>query len=253
VKYKSLNKTTISYAGGTVGCLLLHGFTSHPGEMQELGQFLADKNMTIRIPLLPGHGTIPSDLAKVKWTDWFNLVRNEFLNLKTECREIFIIGQSMGGTLALHLGSHYKVTAIISYAAPVQFERPLMRFIPLIQKFWRYYPKKHGNDISDPEARKNHLSYPVYPMPTILEFQHLIRHTFDDLPEITTPILVAHSKNDHTIPPQNAEVILRRVRSQEKAKLVFEKSYHLLTLDLDKKTLFEKTYAFMKRQSMVLK
>lgn len=252
MKFESLNKKSFSFKGGPVGCILLHGFTSNPEEMQKLGEYLAEKGVSIRIPLLPGHGTVPSDLAQIKWTDWTGLVRDEYFNLRKTCQEIFVCGQSMGGTLALHLGSHHPVNGIISIAAPVKYERKELRYIPLLKRFMKYYPKKHGNDIGDPELKERHQSYPVYPLPAILEFQTLIRHTFDDLPEITAPTLVVHSESDHTISHMTAEIILRRIQSAEKVKLMFQKSYHLITLDFDREQLYQRIFEFIKRHSQNL-
>lgn len=41
------------------GVLLLHGFTSSPFEMKELAYLLHERQFSVSIPLLAGHGTIP--------------------------------------------------------------------------------------------------------------------------------------------------------------------------------------------------
>ena len=53
-----------------VGVLLVHGFTGSPASMRPWGEFLNSKGYTVRVPLLPGHGTQPEDLNKVKWQEW---------------------------------------------------------------------------------------------------------------------------------------------------------------------------------------
>ncbi|MCI0512022.1 alpha/beta fold hydrolase, partial [candidate division KSB1 bacterium] len=171
MRWKSLNQQAIFELRGDIGCLLLHGFTGSPDEMQELGQFLTARQITVSIPVLPGHGQTPVDLLPIKWTDWVSCVRRELERLQAHCRHIFVAGQSMGGTLALHLATHQPVAGIITYAAPVTFAHRLLPWIPWIQKFYRYYPKKYGADVHDPEMKARLKHYPVYPLPAILEFQ----------------------------------------------------------------------------------
>ncbi len=69
-----------------IGVLLVHGFTGSPASMRPWGEFLHSKGYTVRVPLLPGHGTQPEDLNKVKWQEWPAKVEffsdiNERLNL----------------------------------------------------------------------------------------------------------------------------------------------------------------------------
>lgn len=247
MKFKSLNKTALTLRRGPVGCLLIHGFTSTPDEMRPLGEFLAEHDISVHLSLLPGHGTTPAELARVKWTDWTRQVREDFFSLQQSCNQVFVAGLSMGGTLALHLGSHFPVAGIIAYAAPVEYHRPFFRWIPLLKYIYPYYPKKHGNDIADQEMKKRVQNYPVYPLPAILEFQKIVTHTRDDLPEIVAPTLVMHSTRDHTITLQNADLILDQISSAEKHKIIFEKSFHLLTVDFDREQLQQETLNFIQK------
>ncbi|MCI0513078.1 hypothetical protein L0128_07705, partial [candidate division KSB1 bacterium] len=109
------------------------------------------------------------------------------------------------------------------------------------------YPKKYGADVHDPEMKARLKHYPVYPLPAILEFQKIIRHTFDDLNEITAPLCVMQSWQDHTILPVNAELILNAVRSNHKEPHWFQNSYHLLTVDVDKDEVQQFTLDFIRR------
>lgn len=249
MKFEALNKTSVSFKRGRTGCLLIHGFTGTPDEMLPLGEYLAAHDISINISLLPGHGRTPAELAHVKWTDWTRQVRNDFYDLKEACDEIFVAGLSMGGTLALHLGSHHPVAGIIAYAAPVKYYRPMFRIIPYVKNYYRYYPKKHGMDIGDVAAKKSVANYPVYPLPAILEFHKIVAHTFEDLPEIMAPTLLMHSKQDHTIPLENADKIINRISSIDKKKIVLEKSFHILTVDFEKEIVQQETLNFIRRNA----
>src|SRR5665811_713155 len=56
--------------GGEDGIVLLHGFTASPVEVRQLADFLNAQGYTASGPLLPGHGTHPDDLNRVKFEDW---------------------------------------------------------------------------------------------------------------------------------------------------------------------------------------
>jgi len=248
VHFTSLNSANISFdRPSSIGCLFFHGFTSTPEEFRELAQYLADEQISVEIPLLPGHGKTPAELSQTKWTDWVDCAREAYFNLRKNCQQLFVGGQSMGGTLALHLASHYPVNGILAYAAPIEFHHSLLRFIPLLKRFIRYYPKSQGNDVADEAAKSRLPAYQVYPLPAISEFQKLIKHTFFDVTEITAPILLMHSRQDHTIPLSSSELILGRVRSTEKKLVRLEKSYHLLTVDYEKEIVRRETLQFIRR------
>ena len=42
-----------------IGVLLVHGFTGSPSSMRPWAEYLNQKGFTVRVPLLPGHGTKP--------------------------------------------------------------------------------------------------------------------------------------------------------------------------------------------------
>ena len=86
-----------------IGVLLVHGFTGAPPSMRPWGEFLLSKGYTVRVPLLPGHGTRPEDLNKVKWQEWPAKVQSELEELFKACDQVFICGLSMGGGTTLYV------------------------------------------------------------------------------------------------------------------------------------------------------
>jgi len=57
--------------------ILIHGFTSSPHDLLELAQFLASKDITVKAPLLAGHGRTWQDLEKCTCYDWWNSVNEK--------------------------------------------------------------------------------------------------------------------------------------------------------------------------------
>ncbi|MFD3005950.1 alpha/beta hydrolase [Thermus tengchongensis] len=79
--------------------LLLHGFTSHPllalGPLPEVLRMVA---FGVIQPALPGHGTHPEDLPKVRWQDWLKAAQDAYQKLPEPKG---VVGLSMGALLAL--------------------------------------------------------------------------------------------------------------------------------------------------------
>src|SRR5438128_12657349 len=91
--------------GGTRGCLLIHGFAGTPPEMRGLGEYLAAAGYDVMGPLLAGHGLSPEAMALTRWTDWAASAQLAYETLRQDCAEVFVAGQSLRGTLALHLAA----------------------------------------------------------------------------------------------------------------------------------------------------
>jgi len=53
------NSEPFFFPGGQTGCLLMHGFTAMPEEMQPLGEFLASGGYSVLGMRLAGHATPP--------------------------------------------------------------------------------------------------------------------------------------------------------------------------------------------------
>lgn len=112
---------------GELGVVCVDGFTGSPYEMRYLGARLAAAGATVRVPLLPGPGpghgpaTSPAALAPVRWQDWAALVEREAEALRARCARVAVVGQSLGGLLALAYTARRPVAAVASLAAPLWF------------------------------------------------------------------------------------------------------------------------------------
>ena len=240
---------------GPVGCLLLHGFTGATHEMRQVGDYLAERDITVVAPCIAGHETSYEGLNKTRWQDWFASAKKAMAQIRGMCETVFVAGLSMGGLQTLHLATHEKdVAGFITYAAPVYVRNwklslfePIMRNTPLM-KVYRY-DKGIGDDIKNKEAIKDHVSFKRTPTACALSIVDYMNHVRDDLAEITAPILIMQAREDHTVHPGNADVIYKGVSSQVKEIVWFDNSYHVITVDNDKQAVFEKTHEFIKKHS----
>src|SRR6202050_4615475 len=92
-----------SHAGGRAGVLLCHGFTGSPQSLRPWAEYLAKAGLTVNLPRLPGHGTTWQEMNRTRWEDWYAEVDRALDELRADTDEIFVMGLSMGGCLALRL------------------------------------------------------------------------------------------------------------------------------------------------------
>ena len=63
---------------GDVGVVVCHGFTGSPQSMRPWAQALAHEGHSVRLPLLPGHGTTWQDMNRTTWRQWYDEVDRAF-------------------------------------------------------------------------------------------------------------------------------------------------------------------------------
>ena len=235
--------------GNHTGILLVHGFTGGPHEMLPLGKKLAVEKYTISIPLLPGHGTNAEDLVGCVWQDWFEHAKQALFALRKRCSRIIVIGQSMGGTLALHLAAHFQVEGVVSLATGMIIKEKKAVFLPIAAKFRKFRYKKNGPDVRDDTERERlkSLSYDKTSLKAALQLKKLFKHVRLDLPEIYCPVLIAHSVNDHVTDYRGSELVYEEISSENKKMLNLTESYHVLTVDVEKHIVYREILKFVKQ------
>ncbi|MHC4210210.1 MAG: alpha/beta hydrolase [Planctomycetota bacterium] len=93
----------LSAAEPHAGVLLLHGMSDSPYSMRSLGQSLHAGGATVIGMRVPGHGTAPSGLVRVRWEDMAAAVELAMKHLHEEMGDqpLYIVGYSNGGALAV--------------------------------------------------------------------------------------------------------------------------------------------------------
>ncbi|TNC29244.1 alpha/beta hydrolase [Amycolatopsis alkalitolerans] len=229
------------------GVLLCHGFTSTPQSMRPWAEYLAEREYTVRCPLLPGHGTSWPELNRTSWPDWYGCVRGELLALREHCESVFVFGLSMGGTLALRLAQDFgeQVAGLVLVNPSVTTLRWDAKLLPVLS---RVLPSVAGiaSDIAKPGVTE--LAYPRTPVRAAASLAQLWRLVRADLPKVTQPLLLFHSRVDHVVEPVNARIVLEGVRSENVAEVVLENSFHVATLDRDAPLIFERSVEFAQEQ-----
>lgn len=225
---------------GDRGVLLIHGFCGTPPEMRGLGEYLAGRGFRVRGALLRGHGTTPEDLAGTTGKDWVDSAQADLDALKRTCAEVFVAGQSMGGTLSLLLAARNPdVKAVATTSALVDLGRFTELQILLGSRILRWhYPDRASVDLFDKEAVKQLRSYARRPMRRHVDLVQLGRQALAEAGAIRVPALLMHGLRDQVVPPANAARIAAAIGPNATVRL-FERSGHAMTVDVDRREIYE--------------
>jgi len=229
---------------GHIGVVLVHGFTGSPAAMRPWAEFLNARGYSVRVPLLPGHGTKPSDLNEVQWPEWPAKVKAEIAELQKHCSQVFVAGLSMGGGTTLHvaaeLGDKLSGIILVNPMIHVRGVSPALAFaISRVVKFG----KSVGNDIK--RTGVTEYSYDKMPYRGIHQLLTMLQLTRAALPSIKVPLQLFHSADDHTLPVLNTEIIMREVGSTNKSRIELLNSFHVATLDHDSELIFANSLTFI--------
>lgn len=228
--------------GGERGVLLVHGFTGSPSEMRLLGEYLNAQGYTVLAPRLRGHGSDVEEMEKTMWVHWYNAVEDGYHILKALCREISIVGLSLGGLLALKIGAEYPVNKVVTLSAPIFIADKRLWMLPLYRMIRKYMPKKRRKYPVDPQYS---VSYDYTPLSSLASLLELIKHADKLMPALSLPVLIIQSRTEHTVDPQSAQYIYDHVGSLDKKLIWLEKSGHIITLDIEREKVFQEITAFL--------
>ena len=235
--------------GSDIGVLLCHGFTGTPQSLRPWGEYLAERGYTVHVPLLPGHGTTWQDMNSTRWRDWYACVDRAFRELHETCERVVVGGLSMGGALSLQLAQEHgpRISGLVLVNPAVKFEDPRTRLLPVLKHLMGSL-EAIGNDVKKDDVTE--LAYTRTPLKAahsqLVAWQSVIR----DLPEVTQPVLLLRSPQDHVVPASSSALILSRISSRDVTEILLEDSYHVATIDNDAPRIFDESAKFVERVTL---
>jgi len=235
-----------THAGSDVGVLLCHGFTGTPQSLRPWGEYLANRGYTVRVPRLPGHGTTWQDMNNTRWHDWYSCVDAAFRDLHQTCKSVVVGGLSMGGALALQLAQEHgpRISGLVLVNPAVTFDDPRTRLLPVLKHLVGSLAGV-GNDIKKPGVTE--LAYTRTPLKAAHSQFEAWQSIVRDLPEVTQPVLLLRSTQDHVVPASSSALILSRISSRDVTEILLEDSYHVATIDNDAPRIFDESAKFVER------
>ncbi|WOE31853.1 MULTISPECIES: alpha/beta hydrolase [unclassified Acinetobacter] len=262
--------------GNHIGILLIHGLTGTPNEVRGIARQFNQAGYSVYGVQLAGHCGDIDDLIKTNWQDWYASVCTAARALRQETTQIFVAGLSMGALLALKYASEHHVNGVISYSPTFKYNGWSVPTwskligpvgLPIVSKINRF---KHTTfDEAEPYGIKNKslrdrivnamnsddssvAGLPGNPWYSLYELQKLSRDVRKHLRQITAPCLCLHAFDDDIAHRKNSEMIYSHIRGPKRLIWLYN-SYHMITIDNDRKQVINESLQFIEDFSSITK
>ena len=253
--------------GGRDGVLLIHGLTGTPAEMRFVAKGLQRQGYTVYAMQLAGHCGDADDLLATGWRDWMDSVEAAAERLRGRVDRLFVGGLSMGALLSLKLAAErpQQVAGVGVYGATFRYDgwsipwsARLSFLLPLVKKLGlgrdRAFEEQPPYGLRDERLRAQVaaamrsgdstvaglLGNPWHALADLYQLSANVRR---QLPKVTSPCLVAHASEDDVASVRNAELVMRGVSAPTEL-LLLKDSYHMITIDKERRTLIERSARF---------
>lgn len=215
-------------------CLLFHGFTGGPYELQPLADYLQKQGRACEVPRLRWHGESGNELDRTHWTDWLTSAERTAEAFTKRNAGFDLIGFSMGGLLAAYLASRFPVRRLVLLNAAVIYVSP-GRLLQMIKDDW-----KGGG--TEPLSKVN-----TTPLRATWQFTRLVRHLKPEIAKVTVPTFIAQSERDQVIHPYSARYVYNKLTGYRELNW-YAKSNHLICLGEEAPALFRQVSMFLEKE-----
>ncbi|SFD86680.1 alpha/beta hydrolase [Paracidovorax konjaci] len=251
------------------GVLLVHGLTGTPNEMRLLAKGLNRAGFTVLAVQLAGHCGTQDDLVATRWQDWAASVRRGADRLMQHTGQPLIAcGLSMGAVLALALAIERpkQVAGVVALSPTFRYDgwsMPAYTRLSFLLPVFRalgigrhsVFMEQPPYGIKDVALRERVVSQmqsgdsaaaglPGNPWWSVIEMRALAAHVRRRLGEVRAPCLVMHARKDDIASAGNARDIVRGVRNAPVELVLLDDSYHMITIDRERRTVLARTVAF---------
>jgi len=250
---------------GRTGVLLIHGLGGTPLELKAVARGLAARGSTVSCCQLAGHCSTEDDLLETGWADWYASAERAMAELEHECDTIVVGGLSIGAVLALRLAALNpdRVNGTILLAPTLWYDGwavPWYRFM-LKLAFSAKWLKRLSFAERPPYGIKDEAIRAVVagamlsgkaaeagltctPVGALAEADELVKDLLRRLPDIKTPALIVHPREDDISDLSNAIYLQRRLGGLAEC-VVLDDSYHIVTVDRQRDIVIDRTVNFI--------
>ena len=233
--------------------VIIHGYAEHSGRYAHVADYLVNHGYAVETFDLRSHGKSDGKKTFVRLFDAFLSDVDVFLKRvqkRHQGKNIFMLGHSMGGTIAVLFAITRKsaLNGIILSGATLKISDDispfLVRISSIIGKILPKLPtiKVDCNALShDLEVVKKYDNDPlVYrggiPARTGAEFTRATKLIQKQMELVTLPLLILSGTADRLSDPEGSKQIYQRAQSKDKTLKLYDGFYHEILNELEKET-----------------
>jgi len=228
-QHPEMDGSSFFWPKSDIAVLCLHGFTATTVDVRHIARTFLDHGFTVSGPLLPGHGTTPEEMNHTTWQDWYQTAEMAYLDLLQDHPTVFVLGESLGGLLALHLAAKYPDITGLMLLAPALIIRKLWLckiLFPFKEYIFKPYVVKKKSEDTMPWQGYNVL--PLKAGASFYDFQQIVKK---ELKKVTAPAMVFQGRIDTTIDPMSSFIVNKEIGSADKELVWLPDSGHVILLD----------------------
>ena len=256
----------------TTAVVLLHGLNSTPEEFVFMQAVLKRHHYAVFALTIPGFSYEPYGLqaSDVSFEKWLAYLQKQLEDIKSIHKTVVMVGISAGANLALAMGlvAPHCVDALVLMSQTLFLDGwkipwyakllPILLYTPL--GYFYTYRETSPYGVMDERIRawiekeihKNQVSASgalEIGINALRENHRLQRWLIKRLQaqSLKLPILSLHAQNDEIASLANQVFVARHVEAGAFSAIVYKNSYHMLTIDRDRYTLFNDVVGFLKR------
>jgi carboxylesterase len=255
--------------GGKHAVLLIHGLCGTPYEMAPLAARLRAAGYHVRAPLGPGYGMgVVTARGVERFERWVEYFAAQFDELASRYSRVSIGGLCIGSNIAIEIAARrVRVASLLLISTTLFYDGwnvpalrallPLGYYTPL--RRWYRVRETDPYGIKNPRLREwvagqmqrtggSMAGAASLPLTAIYQAQRLIRVAKRSLRTVRVPTLVMHARQDDVASLRSADLVCTRIGSREVTRLVFDDSYHMLTLDNERAAVAQAAVDFLERR-----
>ena len=234
-------------AGRSASC----SATASPGRrprMRPWAEHLASAGLSVRLPLLPGHGTEWQQMQITRWPDWYGCRGARAARPRRPVRRGLRHGAVDGRHP--HPAPRARAAGCWSRASrsstpSVHSKNPALRALPVLRHVLPTVPR-HPQRHQEARAGRAGLRAGAAAGAPLAD-RAVGTTSLRGWPEISCPMIAFGSDDDHVVEPSNSVEIVQGVSSRDVTFIPLHDSYHVATLDNDAPLIFEQSLAFVQR------
>lgn len=241
-------------------------------EMRGLGEFLATHGVRAYGMTVAGHSGELDEMIRAGRRQWLASAEEGLAQL-AKYQQVFVVGLSMGGVLALRLAMQHptKITGVIAMSTPTRFgDNWQTRIVPIARYFIKWFYPLEKLDFNDPKVQANILKEARMrdpnvvldfsdaqtvatlkqmvriPIPALAELFAMTNQTRRKLGSVRSPLLIIHSKRDQIVNPLCADELYRLTTAASPKTLYWlQQSDHVITTGIEHEQVYQLAWNFI--------